>query len=358
MAEISWNRPRTIEALRIAANAWDNKLGLFANIESPEDSLIQSLPPETNLLLQAQVLFTFVKLNLSGERAWTIVKQVRDIFYHARWIIDPAHMYQADLFNSYDYQFRQLIRMSGMRPELFDWWTKGLKMLRKEGIDNDPRNLFYRSDGTRLGIIKSLSAFPGIGHKIAQMQALDFQTWAQGRDPQLRDFFENVAEAFIAVDIWWMRLMRQWGCVDDWGSDRRDRISFEMSHDICAMCREAGISHLSAGQGVWHTGSLVCGALRPKRNDGFSALWCLRNCPMNSLCERIVRADRAQTNRGSMGWDTAVDRVKILEDPQMDLISLNGGDRGRTKLLATANHHPPPTPQKLIQRSQGSLGFE
>jgi len=73
-------------------------------------------------------------------------------------------------------------------------------------------------------------------------------------------------------------------------------------------------------------GAMVCGEMRPNTpkgvNNAKTALWCLRNCPMNSFCRYLVRANEGETSRGSIGWDSAKERVIALCEPQPKLFEV------------------------------------
>lgn len=278
---ITFDEPRLAEVLCVVAEAWRERRKDFAEFVPPERHLIDILPTDTPLRTQALILFAYIRINLAGERAWTLAAQIWRMWREAPWFVDPmielpTGMYS--LFYTPKDHFTDLIHLQAMRPDLYDWWMMGLERLRLFE-DADPRKIILSTDGTREGMIVVFSQFHGIAHKIAQLMIGSFHHWAIGRDPELEQFIGQNEEAHIAIDVWWMRLLRQWDVIRWWRSDHRGTVSRPSSDVVSKICTEYELDYTALCQGVWHIGSQICHH-RPDENSIRTGIWCKKHCPV------------------------------------------------------------------------------
>ena len=319
-AKLNFKQPRTTEVLGAALKAYlEEEKGLH-QVVPPERYLLQAAG-DLSPLDQVKLLFAFSRLNLSGDKAWNLAEQC------ARMVIEyPSLIFGGELVNCEHHLFKQpkeqfgeIVRMAdGMRPELFDWWMDGLRLLESDGLNGDPRNLVYLADPDRVSIIHSFMRFKGVGHKIAQMTIGFFDWWAGTADERLHEYFKQLGEAFIPVDMWWMRLFRQWDLLESWSTDSRDHISWPISQYVADLCIEQKWPYADLCQAVWHIGSAVCSG-RPKENSCKTAEYCHDNCPMNNWCEYLVSPayNSRGVNRAGQNWDFAVERIRMSDKPRL-----------------------------------------
>lgn len=313
MPEIIFNQQQLVRVCQAAASAWHNRsLGLSG-----------MMPPETNLcppgieygsLNHALVLFFGGWCNRSGKTADQVIREAARLAIEFPETINP-NISSHSLF--FDAEIAGAIPFANKQIERIDWWRSCLALLKKK-YKGDPRNIFL---GIRPGrdkasllqareeLIVRCSEFKGAKHKIAQLWIV----WFQDVDwPSNKKQWQTIRTVpAVPVDLWVLRLMGQLGCIQSYRRDHRDVISRPVSDELVRICLDYGLSHGDLSQALWHVGARIDRWI-PKRHPEKHARYCLNKCPLHDVCNAVVRADRSQTNRGSIGWGTALPRQKTL----------------------------------------------
>lgn len=296
MPVVEFDRERAIVIFRDLATRWHNREAPF-NTErfiSPE----RSFHPEgvvVGSLEHAQFTFFGGWLNRNGKTARKLFKDAKQIAEASPWIINPLdpRSLERERFEVLGsvIPFANNEKYRGR----IDWWFKGCMGLLRDRYEGDPRNIFLTAELTgdwrhdRQLLLKRLMEFFGTGPKIAQLILGWFQEvdWLDNHEHRWRVI--NAVPA-IAADMWVMRMMPMLGIATSWETDLSTKIAIPISDFICEICYEEGISHTDLIQALWHTGSVICGRMRP-RDQARARPFCHGVCPASKFCVGIVPAN-------------------------------------------------------------------
>lgn len=319
---ITFDNDRAVEIFRVLAHSWARKEYPFNGDKFiPPESRYFPRGMELGGVDHARWLFFSAFLNRSGATAIELFRKARDIAEQCPELFNPNKL---DDWNDFSLtQLRSAIPFTN-QPKYkvrVDWWRE-IQLSLRESYQSDPRRLMTQVQITgdwktdRAELISSLTQFRGIGPKIAQLTIGWFQEveWS-GDDIGQWQKIRNVP--VIAADIWVMRLMRQWGIVTKWERDVTTHISPLISNFISEICYENEIVHTDLIQAIWHTGSVICGQMRPKR-EGYRS-FCHSVCPAAKICIGLVPSNYvflggAERRLASVGYDSLSPHPSTFDD--------------------------------------------
>lgn len=306
------NNRRTVRVLKRAAYAWENRLLAFSTMVPPEIEHMED-GIESGTREHAMGVFLAGYFSRSGKLADDVIPKAYRLLVERPELADPRQM--KENFSAEDREYiAELIAFAKRDPKRIDHYIITLKTLRDK-YDGDPRNIFLTLPRVnslmkaRKLLVDRLSSkgFPGIGHKIAQLIVIWFQDteWPEITDhPEYSIKWEWIRKIpAFPVDIWMMRLVRQFDLVVEWKTDHRDRVSKLIAEFFSEVCYRHKISRSMAAQGLWHAGSRLCNRSRQK-SDVKKSVHCKTRCPFYDFCIGVMQTDKDLRGRGSIGWGT------------------------------------------------------
>jgi hypothetical protein len=314
---VAFDDDHAAQVCQAAAEAWRKRSHGLAPYNPPEAALIP--PPEQfGTLKHAYLIYGAAWLQRSGKTADSLIRNILYVAQHMPEILDPRAVHSDEAMEWFLINAIPFGHMPKERRRL-DWWRQNLRML-DELYDADPRNIFLTLDiedniesiwAARSVLLKRLCKFMGVQHKIAQLITIWFQDIAWPEHQEKWALIRRIPA--IPADIWILRLMGQTGAVEVVnGTSHRDRISKPVAEYLARLCLERGLNHGDVAQGLWHTGARIDrwlpednGTARRAREQ---VTYCLAQCPLSDLCVKRVRANKEQTNRGTIGYETALPR--------------------------------------------------
>lgn len=336
MSAIEFDRPRAVRIFRELANRWQAREAPFNNERfTPPEIRFHPDPVERGTREHALFLFFAAWLNRSGKTATELLAKAKDVAENHPWIIDPTHplSHKRERFDL----LKDIIPYANHEKHhnRVDWWFGDALGKLRELYGNDPRNIFLGTDlsdswqADRTKLLAKLTAFEGVGAKIAQLALCWFQEVDWQKDKEQWEKIRRIPA--IAADMWIMRLMRQLNIAASYETDIATVISSEISDFICEVCYEEQISHTDLIQALWHTGAVICGRMRPKVVGQKSRFFCHTVCPVAKQCVGIVPANyiamekvavrprkdgrkRTTTRLASMRWDEMIPHAQTFDD--------------------------------------------
>ena len=305
--ELEFDRDRAGEIFIFAIEAFKNRLLGFDSLSQPE---VVFRPDNFSYGSLEHRLWLFFSgaVTRFGQASYQAIEKFRDSVAADSRIINP----QSDFL---DVNYQQLLagvmafvpadRPLGREGNLrIEGWKENLAILRDE-FNGDPAEVILRAERSRKGLIHSLQGkFYGIGSKIAQLIIIWFQDvdWPYRQE----DWHEIRQFSFTPVDIWFLRLFRQWGIITKWNTDQHDVVRKVVSDFTADLCRELAIEHGILSQAVWHCGRAICHN-RPK-NPNIVGAYCWHNCPFYKYCDCICTGSKYKID-GTMNWDNPHHRL-------------------------------------------------
>lgn len=306
---------KTVEVLEYLASEWKSPKGYFQNVVPPERRF---LPDGIKIGSRDHARFLFFAgwMSRSGQQANQAISISKKIFDQYPHLIDPNVERSHPDFNLILYPLLPFDDKE--RSKRLNGWIECLSILRDKYL-GDPRSICFELKTNdpltaREQIIERMTEFPGIGHKIGQLIGGWFQEvdWKGEGDKKFWQNFRRIP--MVAVDIWWLRLIKQLDLVSYYRSDHRDMISRPVSDQISWFCFKHDIPHMSAAQAMWWTGAGICNSLKNKSGSkaNFHCHYC---CPLDQFCVKVVIHNKEMKGRGLVGYDEAIPRVSLFSNP-------------------------------------------
>ncbi len=334
---VEFSRDRTIEMCRVVTRAWENKQGYLANCLPPEEMFHpEGIEPGTRE--HSLYLFFVAWLSRSGKSANQVMRVARRITHAQPWLIDPLRI---DTDKREIEVLQEAIPFATDQYDRVGWWLETLELVRTQ-YDGDVRNLML-SQTTALksgnvwqardGLIDRLCDMKGIGHKIAQLTIMWYQSvdWKFALPSHWQLFGKDPV---VAVDIWMLRLLEQTSCLHRFKSDHRDRIGRPVADYLSRVLYEQDLDHIAYAQGAWHIMARIHRSWQLKQNDAARARHCYSGCPVHDICRGNVAAHAELKGRGKVGWGADNLQVRptshgLFPAEEIQLLSVPNGHKAQ-----------------------------
>lgn len=297
---------RCVEVFADISSQYSDPQGPFQHLTPPERKLMPgSIKPKSRY--HSLFLFWAGWFSRSGKAADQAIGNVATLAKHFPNLLDPLRKMSSDELQI----VREMIPFQGVeRERRFQGWIKTREMLGQL-YEGDPRNIFLTIDLSkhplemRDEVIRRIVEFYGIQHKIGQLIGQWHQEVLWETNSEFWQAFHGIP--LVAVDIWWMRLVKQFDLVLKCPKDHRDIISKPISDKVSTICFDHGINHISLAQGMWSIGANYCNRNKNKFTKK-GLYFCQYICPGNDHCKYIVSANAESASRGSANWEKAIKR--------------------------------------------------
>ncbi|MFA5926620.1 MAG: hypothetical protein WCT32_01975 [Patescibacteria group bacterium] len=292
--DIIFKEERALRVFRFMLDAWYRRSKAFNHAIQPERWLLDQCGIEPLSRREALVRFFYAWLNRSGDTSFNIAKKSVPIVTDYPNIIDP-------LMSCTNEELKLLAKVipygSTRDFERVGWWCTCRQVVAEE-YGGDPRNIFLRHGDSRETLLPVLDDLPGVAEKIASLMTL----WMQDVPwPEEQERWKVVRQvAMFPVDIWVMRLFRQFDLVEWWPNERKEYLSDQICRFVRRVTLAHGLSQSDLSQALWHTGARIC-ARKPK-DPAEMGSHCLGKCPAHDVCRRIIVGRDEVNQNGNVGW--------------------------------------------------------
>ncbi|OGD60890.1 hypothetical protein A3A71_03210 [Candidatus Berkelbacteria bacterium RIFCSPLOWO2_01_FULL_50_28] len=274
-------------------------------------------------------------LQRNGMDGEMLAKYASHLATECPWVFDPRHPKSQDR-SEFTFLYQFIPYSSRDKENLYKpitMWFDALQIIR-ERYAGDWRHIFLTLDYSadpivdRKKLIGRLDDLPGVGPKIAQLIIQWFQEVNWSDDLERWHYIRTIPA--IAVDLWLMRLVYQFGYITSWDTDIHTAISGPISDTLCQICYEEGIEHHAVGQALWRIGAVIC--RRRPRNDAVKfRRYCKAYCPAFEVCQRVVPANYSLERRltgSASGRLASMQWGRSESHPAVDLADLTDSDPG------------------------------
>lgn len=337
---VRFREERTAEFCCVVTKAWEKRTGYLQGLQPPEEMF----HPEgiaKGSRDHSLYLWLVAWLSRSGKSANQVMRIAQQIMVETPELADPLRCPVISELPRTDPRRRLLIDAipfaESDRGEAYNrlrWWDETMAVLRDQ-YEGDIRNLMLTQTArlqrghvwaAREELIGRLCAMKGIGHKIAQLAIMWYQTVDWEDSPDDWALLQQVPA--VAVDVWLLRLVRQCGCIAGYRSDHRDRVGRPVSDYLSRILWKQKLDHIAFGQGAWHIQARIHRRWQLNGDPVNQARLCYQGCPVQSLCYGDVPANAELYSRGSIGWKNVVPRPVLptlfaAEDVQA-LVAVDG----------------------------------
>lgn len=298
--EISFNPNRAVLVFRRIIESWQNrelKLKGIIPAEIQILNLLQDLTPAH----QSWILYLVGALSLSHQKTRTLTKNIIQLLKPKPWLSNPN---LRDPLHLAEYVFYEGWHLHQNRAGLETFWHESKERFK----DTDPHQIFIEFGANQEELIYELDNLYGIGLKIAHLLTTYFQEWAYTSNTQLRADWSGIDRIkAVPIDAHWYKLLRQTGIVTNWNSQYHNSILRPCTEFACSVCQQYQLQSIDLTQGAWHIFSEIC-AFKPLDPEK-RAIYCYNNCPLDGLCNLIVRPTEAEIKVGIVGWESATKRI-------------------------------------------------
>ena len=265
---------------------------------------------EIGSLLHRLILHASAQINRYGKKTNDTMNISSSLFVDHPWLIDPNEIFKVGWFKHYMYNVMAFV--SKTTPKGIEemelrskGWHDNLELLRNE-YGGDPLNIFLQAPRNRNDLINEFCRFYGYGHKIAQLEIVWFQEFDWLDCPEWPAIKKIPA---VPVDMWYSRLVRNFGIVTSWSTDHREDVARPISDFLADLCVEYEINWCDLSQALWHTGTNICRHVPKKRGRTY----CYSNCPAYDFCRgRTGGALHTNNNKGFLRWQERKEHDTVL----------------------------------------------